>query len=47
MKRNCPQDEIVTIGANYKELRKDLRIEINRLKSAAWQELLDTIDGDP
>lgn len=27
--------------------RKELRKEINRLKSAAWQELIDTIDRDP
>lgn len=27
--------------------RKDLRIEINRLKSAAWQKLINSIDSDP
>lgn len=35
------------IGLVYKSKRKELRNEINRLKSLAWQELLDSIDEDP
>lgn len=46
-RRKSAQEEVMALGANYKRLRKDLRIEISRLKSAAWQELLESIDGDP
>ncbi|XP_070162482.1 uncharacterized protein [Polyergus mexicanus] len=46
-RRSCAQEEVVALGAIYKKLRKDLRTEISRLKSAAWQELLESIDGDP
>lgn len=38
---------IAELGMCYKRLRKDLRTEINRLKSVAWQELLSSVDEDP
>ncbi|XP_070162497.1 uncharacterized protein [Polyergus mexicanus] len=46
-RKNRPQEVIDELGADFKRKRKDLRIEINRLKSAAWQELIDSINGDP
>lgn len=46
-KRRRPLVVITELGATYKLKRKDLRMEINRLKSAAWQELIRSIDGDP
>ncbi|KMQ89740.1 reverse transcriptase [Lasius niger] len=35
------------LGLSYKTVRKNLRLEINRLKAKAWQELIETIDNDP
>ncbi|KMQ92970.1 reverse transcriptase [Lasius niger] len=35
------------LGDKYKTARKNLRLEINRLKAKAWQELIETIDRDP
>lgn len=35
------------LGVKYKNARKDLRLEINRLKAKAWQELIESIDNDP
>ncbi|KMQ93101.1 gag-pol polyprotein [Lasius niger] len=46
-RRRCPQEIIDELGASYKLMRKDLRTEISRLKSKAWQELIGTIDEDP
>lgn len=38
---------INNLGALYKAKRKELRTEINKAKSAAWQELISSIDQDP
>ncbi|KMQ87838.1 gag-pol polyprotein [Lasius niger] len=38
---------ISDLGKKYKTARKDLRLEINRLKAKAWQELIESIDKDP
>lgn len=38
---------IEDLAANCKTKRKELRNEIGRLKSIAWQELIDSIDKDP
>lgn len=46
-RRRCPQEIIDEFGASYKLMLKDLRTEISRLKSKAWQELIGTIDEDP
>lgn len=35
------------LGVRYKNIRKELRLEINRLKARAWQELIESIDNDP
>ncbi|KMQ94776.1 reverse transcriptase [Lasius niger] len=35
------------LGETYKTARKDLRLEINRLKAKAWQELIESIDKNP
>ncbi|KMQ89978.1 reverse transcriptase [Lasius niger] len=35
------------LGGIYKAARKDLRLEINRLKARAWQELIESVDRDP
>lgn len=34
------------LGEKYKTARKDLRLEINRLKAKTWQELIESIDKD-
>ncbi|KMQ88396.1 reverse transcriptase [Lasius niger] len=46
-RRRRQQEEIDELGAAYKLKRKDLRTEIARLKSLAWQELISSIDEDP
>lgn len=47
-KRKKRMDTIVAeLGIDYKQKRKNLRAEINRLKCLAWQELIDTIDQNP
>lgn len=46
-RRRRPEDQIAELGVCYKHLRKDLRLEIGRRKSAAWQELLGSVDRDP
>ncbi|KMQ82638.1 reverse transcrpitase [Lasius niger] len=47
-RKNRPQpDVVVALGKVYKERRKELRNEISRLKSLVWQELINSIDGDP
>lgn len=46
-KRKRPDTIVVELGKVYKLKRKELRLEINRLKSLAWQELIDSIDKDP
>lgn len=38
---------ITELGVSYKTARKNLRLEINRLKAKVWQELLDSVDKDP
>lgn len=38
---------ITELGASYRHFRKDLRTEINKLKSIAWQELISSVDKDP
>lgn len=38
---------ISELGENYKIARKDLRLEINRLKARAWQELIESVDRYP
>lgn len=50
-KQKC-QEEIIRLGRAYKDSRKidsrkNLRKVINKLKSKAWQELIDSIDNDP
>lgn len=46
-KRKWPHMNIDELGKEYKLRRKELRKEINRLKSLAWQELIDSIDKGP
>ncbi|KMQ92579.1 reverse transcriptase [Lasius niger] len=46
-KRRRSEETIADLGVHYKHLRKDLRLEIGRRKSAAWQELLGSVDKDP
>ncbi|KAL6416661.1 hypothetical protein ACFW04_013267 [Cataglyphis niger] len=41
------QIEIDELGKLYRLKQKELRREINRLKSSAWQELIDSIEDDP
>ncbi|KMQ91492.1 reverse transcriptase [Lasius niger] len=38
---------IKELGGIYKAARKDLRLEINRLKARSWQELIESVDRDP
>ncbi|KMQ88952.1 reverse transcriptase [Lasius niger] len=46
-RRQRDQQEIEDLGVTYKLKRKELRTEIAKLKSQAWQELIDSIDNDP
>lgn len=46
-KKGRPREIIEELGISYKLKRKELRAEISKLKSAAWQELIGTIDEDP
>lgn len=46
-KKRRPTKLIADLGVKYKHLRKDLRTEIGRLKSVAWQKLLGSVDRDP
>ncbi|KMQ84870.1 reverse transcriptase, partial [Lasius niger] len=46
-KRQRDQREINDLGEAYKLKRKELRTEIAKVKSQAWQELIDTINNDP
>lgn len=46
-KRRRSQEIINRLSADYKIKRKNLRVEISRLKSIAWQELLNSVDEDP
>ncbi|KMQ92346.1 reverse transcriptase [Lasius niger] len=46
-RRRRDQEEINDLGEDYRLKRKALRKEIARLKSLAWQELIDSIDNDP
>lgn len=46
-KKKINQAEISRLGEEYKKKRKELRNEINRLKSIAWEELIGTIEEDP
>ncbi|CAL1685118.1 unnamed protein product [Lasius platythorax] len=46
-RRKRSQAIIRELGFTYKQKRKELRMEINRLKSEAWQDLLNTLDEDP
>lgn len=46
-RRRRNQQEIEDLGEAYKLKRKELRTEIAKLKSQAWQELIDSFDNDP
>ncbi|KMQ85399.1 reverse transcriptase [Lasius niger] len=46
-RRKRSQAIIRELGFTYKQKRKELKMEINRLKSEAWQDLLNTLDEDP
>ncbi|XP_070162507.1 uncharacterized protein [Polyergus mexicanus] len=46
-KRKRSQEVIVRLSRDYKIKRKKLRAEINRLKSIAWQELLNSLNEEP
>lgn len=46
-KKNACQLVISRLSTEYKDNRKELRKEINRLKSVAWDELISTIENDP
>ncbi|KMQ89159.1 reverse transcriptase [Lasius niger] len=46
-RRRRDQEEISNLGETYRLKRKNLRKEIAKLKSLAWQELIDSIDNDP
>ncbi|KMQ85315.1 reverse transcriptase [Lasius niger] len=46
-RRHRPSAAIIELGITYKTARKNLRLEINRLKAKAWQELLESVDKDP
>lgn len=45
-KKNRSREVVEELGTAYKLRRKELRVEINRLKSNSWQELLDSINED-
>ncbi|XP_070159013.1 uncharacterized protein [Polyergus mexicanus] len=42
-KRKHCRDVIAALGLDYKAKRRELHMEINRLKAASWQELLDVV----
>lgn len=46
-KRGRSSATIKDLGERYKTARKNLRLEISRLKAVAWQELIDTVNKDP
>ncbi|KMQ90569.1 type-1 retrotransposable element r1dm [Lasius niger] len=46
-RRQRIQEEIDNYGTAYRLKRKELRNEIAKLKSFAWQELINSIDDDP
>ncbi|KMQ88053.1 reverse transcriptase, partial [Lasius niger] len=46
-RRRRPTAKIDELGTRYKLNRRELRIEIGKLKSIAWQELIDSINKDP
>lgn len=46
-RRSRSSATINELGRIYKIARKDLRLEINRPKTKAWQELIESIDKDP
>ncbi|KMQ86158.1 endonuclease reverse transcriptase [Lasius niger] len=45
-KKKRPKGTVVELGAEYKQKRKDLRMEIAKQKSLAWQDLINSIDED-
>lgn len=46
-RKNIKSLDIKKLGEEYKQKRKELRKEINRLKTTAWEELIDSIEKDP
>jgi len=46
-RRRRSEEQVQDARELYKSARKKLRTKINKAKSAAWQELLNTIDEDP
>lgn len=46
-RRASSQGEVERYEREYRVAKKKLRLEINKAKSTAWQELIDTIEEDP
>lgn len=45
--RRDPEEHTNQLWREHKLARRKLRLEINKAKQTAWQELLDTIESDP
>ncbi|KAL0111284.1 hypothetical protein PUN28_012887 [Cardiocondyla obscurior] len=46
-RRRSTQEEVDQAYEDYREARRNLRIAITAAKTAAWAELMETIDSDP